>query len=189
MQPEGSSCPPPAPSGFCLSPTLAPTELPFTPPLPESLSCSLTLPAASQSAGIARAATRTILRAHGLAELTDAVVQVVSELTACACRFSPSARVYVSLRYRDGAMRVTLYDDHPLHTNARLGAACEISRGVALGVLDQVVRACDGEWGIGGGRGQNNGTRMWAVLPREGARAYGSVLGAGDASDGSASAP
>ncbi|MFF6800736.1 ATP-binding protein [Streptomyces sp. NPDC012616] len=164
MQSEATSCPSPAPgrnltsgllptpSGFCLSPTLALTELPFTPPLPESLSCSLTLPAASQSPGIARAATRTILRAHGLTELEDAAVQVVSELTACACRFSPSAQVYVSLRYRDGAMRVTLYDDHPRHANVHLGAACEMYRGVTLQVLDKVVRACDGEWGIGGAR-------------------------------------
>ncbi|MDQ0961617.1 hypothetical protein QFZ66_005495 [Streptomyces sp. B4I13] len=169
-----------APSGFCLSPTFAPTELPFSPPLPESLSCSLTLPAASQSPGIARAATRTILCAHGLTELTDAAVQVVSELTACACRFSPSAQVYVSLRYRDGAMRVTLYDDHPRHANAHLEAACEMYRGVTLQVLDQVVRACDGEWGIGGTCEPSTGTRMWAVLPHEGARAYGYPPVAGD---------
>ncbi|MEH0544522.1 ATP-binding protein [Streptomyces sp. B21-105] len=163
-----------------MSPTLAPTELPFNPPLPESLSCSLTLPAASQSPGIARAATRTILRAHGLTELTAAAVQVVSELTACACRFSPSAQVYVSLRYRDGAMRITLYDDHPRHANVYLEAACEMHRGVTLQVLDQVVRACDGEWGIGGNCEPSTGTRMWAVLPREGARAYGCPPAAGD---------
>lgn len=175
-----NSDPSPRPSGVCLSPTLAPAELPFIEPLPESLSCSFTLPAASHSPGIVRAATRAILRAHGLAEVTDAVVQVASELTACACRFSPSAQVYVSLRCREGAMRVTLYDDHPRHANRRLEAACQMHRGKMLRVLDQVVSACDGEWGIGGGLERDMGTRMWAVLPCEGARAYGCAPGAGD---------
>ncbi|MCL6736707.1 ATP-binding protein [Streptomyces neyagawaensis] len=175
-----NSDPSPAPSGVCLSPTLAHAELPFIEPLPESLSCSFTLPAASHSPGIVRAATRAILRVHGLAEVTDAVVQVASELTACACRFSPSAQVYVSLRYREGAVRVTLYDDHPRHANTRLEAACQTHRGVTLRVLDQVVRACDGDWGIGGGLDQDMGTRMWALLPWEGARAYGSAPGPAD---------
>lgn len=62
------------------------------PPTPETLSYSLTLPAAPQSPAVARAATRTILRAHGLEGMTDAAVQTVSELAACACRFTPPPR-------------------------------------------------------------------------------------------------
>lgn len=154
----------------CTTPTLA--DPAPVPPAPETLSYSLTLPAAPQSPAVARAATRTILRAHGLAGMTDAAVQTVSELAACACRFTPAAEVYVSLRYRDGALRVILYDAHPRHANPRLAAACDTRRRANLRVLSCVVRACVGEWGFGDAREPGGGTRMWAVLPREGACAY-----------------
>jgi hypothetical protein len=95
----------------CLAPTT--DDLPPTPPTPETLAYSLTLPAAPLSPAVARAATRNVLRVHGLADITDAAVQVVSELAACACRFSPAAEVYLSLRYRDGTLRVVLYDGPP----------------------------------------------------------------------------
>ncbi|WP_416982707.1 ATP-binding protein [Streptomyces sp. T028] len=156
----------------CPSPTIAPADAPFVPALPENLLYSFTLPAAPRSPGVARAATRAILRAHGLPEVTDAVVQVVSELTACACRLSATNEVYVSLRHRDDNLRVTVYDGHPRHTHARLGAICVLSRRVSLRVLDEVVRACHGDWGIGGDREPGGGTRMWAVLPRAGAAGY-----------------
>lgn len=154
----------------CLPPTH--TDLPPAPSTPETLTYSLTLPAAPLSPAIARTATRTILRAHGLEDVTDAVVQVVSELAACACRFTSTAEVYVSLRYRDGALRVILYDAHPRHTNPRLAAACDSRRRATLRVLSCVVRACEGDWGFGGAREPGGGTRMWAVLPRRGAQAY-----------------
>ncbi|WP_432156369.1 MULTISPECIES: ATP-binding protein [unclassified Streptomyces] len=157
----------------CRTPKLTPADAPFTAVGPESLACSLTLPANPRSPGIARAATRTVLQAHGLPETTDAVVQVVSELTACACRFSTTPEIYISLRYRDTALRVTLYDGHPRHTHPRLDAACRTHRRLALRVLDQVVHACRGDWGIGGPRADPvGGTRMWAVLPHEGAAGY-----------------
>lgn len=37
------------------------------------------------------------------------------------------------------------------------------------------MHACDGEWGFGESPEAGDGTRLWAVLPREGARAYGHV--------------
>ncbi|MFB7928765.1 ATP-binding protein [Streptomyces sp. NPDC056039] len=142
------------------------------PPTPETLAYSLTLPAALQSPAIARAATRTILRAHDLTDVTDAAVQVVSELASCACRFTPAAEFYVSLRYRETALRVILYDGHPRHTNSRLAAACDTRRRADLRVLACVVRACGGDWGFGDAREPGGGTRMWAVLPHQGAHAY-----------------
>ncbi|MFJ1974424.1 ATP-binding protein [Streptomyces sp. NPDC087903] len=159
-------------TGSCQSPTSATADALSAPTRPESLSCSFTLPATPRSPGIARAATRMVLRAHDLAEVTDAVVQVVGELAACACLFSPRTELYVSLRYRYDALRVTLYDGHPPHTDARLGAICVLSRRVSLRVLDGVVRDCRGDWGIGGDREPCGGTRMWAVLPRAGACGY-----------------
>ncbi|GAB2866964.1 hypothetical protein GCM10027074_38010 [Streptomyces deserti] len=159
------------PATVTLCPTSTP-DLPSTPPTPETLSYSLTLPAAPHTPSIARAATRTALRVHGLEDVTDAAVQVVSELASCACRVSPAGEVYVSLRYRDGALRVILYDGHPRHTHPRLASACDARRRAALRVLACVVKACGGDWGFGDAREPGGGTRMWAVLPREGARAY-----------------
>ena len=155
----------------CLAP--APVDLPPAPPTPEALAYSLTLPAAPLSPAIARAATRNVLQAHGLADMTDAAVQVVSELAACAIRFSPAAEVYLSLRYREGTLRVVLYDGHPRHVHPHLAEACEARRRAALRLLRCVVRACHGDWGFGEAREPGGGTRMWAVLPRSGAHAYG----------------
>ncbi|MGW6738609.1 ATP-binding protein [Streptomyces sp. NPDC055013] len=145
------------------------------PPSPESLAYSLTLPAGPMSSRVARAATRVALYAHGLEDMTDAAVQVVGELAACACRFTPGAEVYVSLRFRDGALRVILYDGHPRHSHPKVVAACDARRRAALRLLGCVVRACEGEWGFGEAREPGGGTRMWAVVGREGARGFGEV--------------
>ncbi|MBP2049284.1 hypothetical protein J2Z21_002215 [Streptomyces griseochromogenes] len=126
------------PTSSCWVPTLE--DAPPTPPTPEGLTYSLTLPAAPQSPPIARAATRTILLAHDLEDVSEPAVQVAGELTCCACRFTPAADVYMSLRYRDGALRVILYDGHPRHTHARLATACDSRRRDTLGVLAGVVR-------------------------------------------------
>lgn len=150
----------------------APADLPPAPPAPGTLSYSFTLPAAPHSPAIARAATRMILRVHGLDDVTDAAVQTVGELAACAYRLAPATEVYVSLRYRDDSLRVILYDAHPRHTHPRLATACDGRRRAALRVLACVVKACGGDWGFGDAREPGGGTRMWAVLPREGARGY-----------------
>ncbi|MFF9786475.1 ATP-binding protein [Streptomyces nigrescens] len=146
-----------------------------TPRVPENLAYSLTLPAALASPAVARSATRTILEAHGLYDVTAAAIQVIGELAACACLFTPSDSVYLSLRYRDDALRISLYDGHPRHTHRRLAAACDGRRRSLLLLLACVMRACDGEWGFGASQEPGDGTRLWAVLPREGARAYGQV--------------
>ncbi|XUL91182.1 ATP-binding protein [Streptomyces galilaeus] len=143
-----------------------------SPPSPDTLAYSFTLPAGPASPRIARAATRVVLQTHGLADMTDPVVQVVAELAACACRFTPEKEVYASLRYRDGELRVILYDGHARHSHPRLAAACDARRRAALRVLGCVVRACEGEWGFGEAREPGGGTRMWAVVPWRGARGY-----------------
>jgi hypothetical protein len=134
-------------------------------PAPESLAYSLTLPAALRSPAIARAATRTVLVAHGLGALVDPAEQAAGELVAVACRFTPADKVYLSLRHRDRALRVIVYDGHPRHTNLRLAAACDTRRRASLRLLGCVVRACEGDWGFGEAREPGGGTRMWAVLP------------------------
>ncbi|MGH4033915.1 ATP-binding protein [Actinomycetota bacterium Odt1-20B] len=145
-------------------------------PTPEDLAYSLTLPAALSSPAIARAATRTVLAAHGLTALLDPATQMVSELISAGCQFgAASAEVYLSLRFRDGALRVIVYDAHPRHTHPRLAAACDARRRAALRLLACVARACEGEWGFGEAREPGGGTRMWGTVPCEGGAAYGLV--------------
>ncbi|MEU5540922.1 ATP-binding protein [Streptomyces sioyaensis] len=144
-----------------------------TPRVPENLAYSLTLPAALASPAVARSAARTILEAHGLHEVTAAAIQVIGELAACACLFTPSDSVYLSLRYRDDALRISLNDGHPRHAHRRLAAACDGRRRSVLLLLACVMHACDGDWGFGESPEPGGGTRLWAVLPYAGARAYG----------------
>ncbi|GGR69557.1 hypothetical protein GCM10010252_04520 [Streptomyces aureoverticillatus] len=142
-------------------------------PAPDDLAYSLTLPAVPTSPAVARRMVGIVLRSHGLLDVTDAAEQVVTELAACARRFTPEDEVYVYLRYRAGALRVILHDGHPRHTNPRLAAICDERRRASLNLMACVVRACVGDWGFDDARQPGGGTRMWAVLPREGARAYG----------------
>ncbi|MFC7825357.1 ATP-binding protein [Streptomyces sp. NPDC057375] len=160
-----------APGAVFACPVFA-EEPDVAPPSPDTLTYSFTLPAGPSSPRIARVATRAVLHGHGLDDMTDAVVQVVGELAACACRFTPRDEVYVSLRYREGALRVVFYDGHRRHEHPRLLAACDARRRAALRVLGCVVRACEGEWGFGEAREPGGGTRMWAVVPRGGAGRY-----------------
>ncbi|MFE0419762.1 hypothetical protein [Streptomyces tendae] len=51
-------------------------------------------------------------------------------------------------------------------------AACDARMRAALRVLGCVVRACEAEWGFGEAREPRGGTRMWAVVPRDGAGRY-----------------
>jgi hypothetical protein len=144
-----------------------------TPPVPETLAYSFTLPAALASPALARAASREVLTAHGLDDMLDPALQAVGELTAVACQFAESESFYLSLRYRFSALRVIAYDSHPRHTSSRLATACDTRRRAALRVLACVCRACDGTWGFGEAREPGGGTRMWATLPRASAAAYG----------------
>ncbi|MDI3386511.1 ATP-binding protein [Streptomyces sp. B-S-A8] len=137
----------------------------MTPPAPDELAYSMTLPAALTSPAIARRAARAMLCAHGLDEAVDVTVQALGELAACACRFTPDAEFYVSLRHSGNTIRVTVYDGHPRHTSPRLAAACDGRRRSALRLLARVVGACGGEWGFGESREPGGGTRMWALLP------------------------
>ncbi|MGW0219283.1 ATP-binding protein [Streptomyces tendae] len=144
-----------------------------TPPIPETLAYSLTLPAALASAALARARTREVLRAHGLADMLDPALQAVGELTAVASQFTESSNYYLTLRHRFSTLRMIAYDSHPRHTSPHLATACDTRRRAALRVLACVCRACDGTWGFGEAREPGGGTRMRATLPRAGAAAYG----------------
>ncbi|MFJ4423897.1 ATP-binding protein [Streptomyces bobili] len=151
----------------------------FTAPMPETVSYSLTLPAALASPALARATAREVLKAHDLHDMLDPALQAVGELTAVAAQFTESADFYLSLRYRADTLRVIVYDNHPRHTQPHLANACDTRRRAALRVLACVCRACDGDWGFGESREPGGGTRMWARLPRGSAATYGKNTGRG----------
>jgi hypothetical protein len=150
-----------------------------TAPVPETLAYSFTLPAALASPALARAATREVLKAHGLHDMLDPALQAVGELSATAAQFTESPAFYLSLRYRSSTLRLIAYDSHPRHTQPHLATACDTRRRAALRVLACVCRSCDGTWGFGESREPGGGTRMWATLPRASAAAYGSPTGRG----------
>ncbi|MFG3252616.1 ATP-binding protein [Streptomyces sp. NPDC048172] len=140
-------------------------------PAPETLSYGFTLPGALASPAVARAAARVVLDAHRLGDMAEPSLQAVGELAACGSRFGPGD-LRLFLRYRDEELWVILHDGHQPHRNPRLASACDGRREDALRVLGCVVDACGGEWGYGDALAPGGGTRMWAVLPRAGARAY-----------------
>ncbi|MFE2260328.1 ATP-binding protein [Streptomyces griseosporeus] len=159
-----------APAPHC--PVAPPYPADPTAPTPDTLTYSFTLPAALASSALARAATREVLRLHGLTDMLDPALQAVAELSAVACRFAEAPDFYLSLRYRAATLRLIAYDSHPRHTNPRLATECQARRRSALRVLSCVCRACDGDWGFGESRDPGGGTRMWATLPRATAATY-----------------
>ncbi|KOU44946.1 hypothetical protein ADK54_15935 [Streptomyces sp. WM6378] len=143
-------------------PAAHPAPMTFPPP-PEGLALSLTLPGEPHCAAIARGAVRSALRAHAL-DAPDAVL-ASSELVAVAAYLNPSQDLYLSLRHRDAALRLIVYDAHARHAHPRLAEACDARRRGGLRLLAAVVRDCGGEWGFGESREPGGGTRTWAVLP------------------------
>ncbi|WP_051795659.1 hypothetical protein [Streptomyces sp. NRRL S-87] len=154
-------------------PVSPPAPVRFAPPPPELLSCSLTMPGEPCSGRIARNTVRAALYAHALEPLVPAAVQCTGELVAAACHLNPGEDLYLSVRYRDEALRLIVYDSHAPHTHPRIAAACDARRRSALRLLSIVVRECGGDWGFGESREPGGGTRSWAVLPGVGAGAYG----------------
>ncbi|MFI6939409.1 ATP-binding protein [Streptomyces sp. NPDC050418] len=152
-------------------PTLIPLPSPPAAPTPETLAYSLTLPAALSSPGLARTASRTFLEAHALHDLTDPALLALTELAACACKFTAAPRIYVSLRYRDASLRITLYDDDPVPSSPPLARARASRRRASLHLLNCVIRTCRGTWGITEAEDPTPGTRMWASLPHTAAYA------------------
>lgn len=138
---------------------------PYAAPSPAALSYSLTLPGEPYSAAVARRAVAEVLRTHRLGGLVPVAAQVTAELMAAGWHSGPGEDLYLSVRYRDGSLRLIVYDAHPAHPHPRLAALCDARRRGDLRVLAAVVRDGDGEWGFGPAREPGGGTRSWAVLP------------------------
>ncbi|WP_372409212.1 ATP-binding protein [Streptomyces luteireticuli] len=140
---------------------------------PTSLSYSFTIPGESRSAAVARRNVQASLCAHGLTGIAPPVLQVVGELVACAVMFEPGQNLYLSLNWRDDALRTVLWDPHPSHRSEPAASLlCADRRRRMLLLLACVARECGGDWGIDTPGPGAEGTKVWAVLPYTGAAAY-----------------
>ncbi|WP_406454220.1 ATP-binding protein [Streptomyces sp. NBC_00876] len=127
---------------------------------------SFTLPGDLRSASIARTASAAALEAHGLARYVWPVAHTVSELVSVTARMSPGRELYVSLRHREDAVRLLVWDQHPHHTELDTAALCEVRRRRALWMLAAVVDDWGGEWGMCEAPQPSRGTKSWVTLPR-----------------------
>lgn len=135
------------------------------PPHPSALACSLTVPGEPHSAAIARTAIRSALHAHGLDPYADLAVLVASELIGTASKLTPGEDLYLSLRYRSGALRLVLWDQHPRHRDPDAVTLCEERRRRSLWLLAALADDCGGNWGAAEAHPPHRGTKSWAVLP------------------------
>ncbi|MFC9246783.1 hypothetical protein ACFT7S_23155 [Streptomyces sp. NPDC057136] len=62
-----------------------------------------------------RAVVTAALHAHGLASYTWPAAQIASELVAVNATLTPQKDLYLSLRHRDDALRLLVWDQHPDH--------------------------------------------------------------------------
>ncbi|MFI5768295.1 ATP-binding protein [Streptomyces sp. NPDC051658] len=130
------------------------------------LSLSFTLPGDVRSAFIGRTVVAAALEAHGLTPYVWPATHVVDELVAVTVRMSPGKELYVSLRQRDDAVRLLVWDQHPHHTAPDLATLCEKRRRRALWLLAAVVDDWGGEWGVSEASSPHAGIKSWVVLPR-----------------------
>ncbi|MEE1771464.1 ATP-binding protein [Streptomyces sp. JV185] len=124
------------------------------------------MPGDVRSAFIGRTVVGAALEAHGLAPYVWPATHAVDELVAVTARMSPGKELYVSLRQRDDAVRLLVWDQHPHHTEPDLAALCETRRRRALWLLAAVVDDWGGEWGSGEAKSPQRGTKSWVQLPR-----------------------
>ncbi|WP_327369567.1 ATP-binding protein [Streptomyces sp. NBC_01217] len=130
------------------------------------LSLSFTLPGDVRSAFIGRTAIAAALEAYALAPYVWPATHAVAELIAVTVRMSPGRELYVSLRHRDDALRILVWDQHPHHVEPDVATLCETRRRRALWLLAAVVDDWGGEWGACEASPPRLGTKSWVRLPR-----------------------
>ncbi|MGW0548366.1 ATP-binding protein [Streptomyces altiplanensis] len=139
------------------------------PPRPSTLAYSLTLPGEPHCAAVARTAVRSALHVHHLDPYADFAALVTGELIGAAVKSTPGEDLYLSLRYRDAALRIVLWDQHPRHRDPTAIVLCEERRTRSLWLLAALVDDCGGTWGSAEAQAPpHRGTKSWAVLPCKG---------------------
>lgn len=127
---------------------------------------TLTVPGSLCSAAVVRAAMDSAIRAHGLDAFMFPAVQAASELVTVATRLTPAGDVYLSLRRRDDALRLVVWDQHPRYADPVARSRCEDRRLHALWLLAAVVDDWGGKWGVCSTQSPHRGTKSWVCLPR-----------------------
>ncbi|MFJ2415185.1 ATP-binding protein [Streptomyces brevispora] len=130
------------------------------------LTLSFTLPGDTRSAFIGRTAIAAALGAYGLAPYVWPVTHAASELVAVTARMTPGRELYVSLRHRDDAVRLLVWDQHPQHAETDMAALCEARCRRALWLLAAVVDDWGGEWGTCEASQTQQGRKSWVAMPR-----------------------
>ncbi|MFC9427512.1 MULTISPECIES: ATP-binding protein [unclassified Streptomyces] len=146
-----------------------------SPVRPEGLAYSFTLPGQPRCAAVVRATVRSALTVHGLAPYADPAELVTTELIGTATKLTPGQDLYLSLRYRAGALRIVLWDQHPRHHDPGTVAICEGRRRRSLWLLAAVVDDWGGDWGVAEARLPQRGVRSWVTLRRTGVGSAGSL--------------
>lgn len=136
-------------------------------PCADNLTYTFSLPGAAYSTPRIRHTVRGLLEQHGLPDLADLGELAAAELLAGAHAFAPEHGVSLSLRFRDGVLRLVLFDQHPDP------ARCRAERRAQLALLVLVARTCGGGVDLTEAEPPLRGTRVWVSLPREGAGRYG----------------
>ncbi|MFI6649299.1 ATP-binding protein [Streptomyces sp. NPDC050529] len=147
----------------CL-PALAPAGP--QPPAADNLSYSFALPGGAFCAGLARRAVDELLTRHGLAELAETAVLATSELVAAAYRFTPDREMLLRVHWQFDALRITLYDQHPVHASPEKSEECREHRSASMWLLAAAVDAHGGDWGLAPALTASGGSKTWALLHR-----------------------
>ncbi|GAA0431691.1 hypothetical protein [Streptomyces luteireticuli] len=150
-----------------------PGGLPAVPGAPTlaDLNYSFGLPGSPYALSLARRLVRQLLDEHGLSDMAELGTFAVAELLGNCHLFNVNRETDVSLRWRYGVLRLTVFDKHPAHAGGH-GRVCLGLRRLALTTLDEVVAACGGICGLENAWGPLAGNRMWVVFSREAARCY-----------------
>ncbi|WP_234338178.1 ATP-binding protein [Streptomyces sp. NRRL F-5727] len=134
------------------------------PPAAENLSYSMLLPGGAYCAGLAREAVRGLLTRHGLAGLRETAALAASELVAAAYRFTPDREMALRVRWQFDALRIVVYDQHPLHREPEAAEKCRDRRSRSMWLLAAAVEEHGGDWGLAPALTPDGGTKSWALL-------------------------
>lgn len=122
------------------------------------LARQMTLPAAAQAAGLARAATRDVLALWGLSRLEETAVLLVSELVGNAVRHARTGGHVLVLRLETAGtwLRIEVHDADPRPPRPSTPAGLDES---GFGFV--LVDALAGKWGV---REIITGKAVWVEL-------------------------
>ncbi|GHG70481.1 ATP-binding protein [Streptomyces griseocarneus] len=155
---------------LCLPESPRPAKAPGGPGR-ANLDYSFGLPGGAYCLGTARIAVGRVLAQHGLGDMVELGVLATSELLGNAVLFTPDRGVSLTLRWRFGVLRLTVFDEHPDHVGGD-EKRCRAHRRHALSTLQAVVDECGGVLGLAPAEKPLAGSKLWVVIPRVAGKRY-----------------